>query len=83
VRYTDKCAYRAIRRDCLSRLGMREMTYGWNIEMQMKAARLDLRILEVAMPYRCRMGGESTWAMTSAAISAPPPIARHSSTQVH
>ena len=39
VRYTDMCGYRAIRRDCLDRLGMQEMTYGWNIEMQMKAAR--------------------------------------------
>jgi hypothetical protein len=38
---------------------MREMTYGWNIEMQMKAARLGLRILEVPMPYRCRGGGTS------------------------
>jgi glycosyltransferase involved in cell wall biosynthesis len=64
VRYTDMCAYRAIRRDCLVRLGMREMTYGWNIEMQMKAARLGLRILEVAMPYRCRLGGESKVAGT-------------------
>ena len=34
VHYTDMCAYRAIRRDCLHRLRMREMTYGWNIEMQ-------------------------------------------------
>jgi len=41
--HTDMCAYRAIRRDCLERLNMREMTYGWNIEMQMKAARLGLR----------------------------------------
>jgi glycosyltransferase involved in cell wall biosynthesis len=59
VRYTDMCAYRAIRRDCLERLGMREMTYGWNIEMQMRAARTGLRILEVPMPYRCRRGGTS------------------------
>lgn len=59
VRYTDMCAYRAIRRDCLDRLGMREMTYGWIIEMQMKAARSGLRILEVPMPYRRRSGGES------------------------
>jgi len=64
VRYTDMCAYRAIRRDCLLRLGMREMTYGWNIEMQMKAARAGLRILEVAMPYRRRQGGESKVAGT-------------------
>jgi glycosyltransferase involved in cell wall biosynthesis len=59
VRYSDMCAFRAIRRDTLKRLDMREMTYGWNIEMQMKAARAKLRILEVPMPYRCRMGGES------------------------
>jgi glycosyltransferase involved in cell wall biosynthesis len=59
TRYSDMCAYRAIRRDCLERLDMREMTYGWNIEMQMKAARAGLRILEVPMPYRCRSGGTS------------------------
>ena len=39
VRYTDMCAFRAIRRDTLLALGMREMTYGWNLEMQMRAAR--------------------------------------------
>jgi glycosyltransferase involved in cell wall biosynthesis len=59
VRFTDMCAYRAIRRDCLERLGMREMTYGWNIEMQMRAAHAGLRILEVAMPYRRRSAGTS------------------------
>jgi glycosyltransferase involved in cell wall biosynthesis len=59
VRYSDMCAYRAIRRDALMRLDMRELTYGWNIEMQMKCARARLRILEVPMPYRCRLGGES------------------------
>jgi glycosyltransferase involved in cell wall biosynthesis len=64
VRYTDMCAYRAVRRDCLDGLGMREMTYGWNVEMQMKAARMGLRILEVPMPYRCRSGGKSKVAGT-------------------
>jgi len=59
VRYTDMCAFRAIRRDALGLLGMREMTYGWNIEMQIKAAQQGLRILEIPMPYRCRAGGES------------------------
>jgi hypothetical protein len=59
VRYSDMCAYRAIGRTALRGLDMREMTYGWNIEMQMKAARAGLRILEVPMPYRCRAGGES------------------------
>ena len=39
VRYTDMCAYRAIPRDTLLALGMRELTYGWNLEMQMRVAR--------------------------------------------
>jgi glycosyltransferase involved in cell wall biosynthesis len=59
VHYTDMCAFRAIRRDTLAALEMRELTYGWNIEMQMKAARAGLRIAEIPMPYRCRIGGES------------------------
>jgi glycosyltransferase involved in cell wall biosynthesis len=59
VRYTDMCAFRAIRRDALDRLGLKEMTYGWNIEMQIKAAQQGLRILEIPLPYRCRAGGES------------------------
>jgi hypothetical protein len=59
IRYSDMCAYRAIRRDALMSLGMRELTYGWNIEMQMKAARERLRITEIPLPYRCRLGGRS------------------------
>jgi glycosyltransferase involved in cell wall biosynthesis len=59
TRYRDMCAYRAIRRDALDKLNMREMTYGWNIEMQIKAARAGLRIQEIPMPYRCRAGGTS------------------------
>ncbi len=51
--------FRAIRRDALEQLGMREKTYGWNLEMQMKAARAGLRILEVPVDHRCRKGGES------------------------
>ncbi len=59
VCYSDMCAFRAIRRDALDRLGLREATYGWNIEMQMKAARAGLRILELPIPYRRRAGGSS------------------------
>lgn len=58
-RYTDMCAFRAIRRDALRALGMREMTYGWNIEMQMRAARAGLRIREIPVPYFNRIAGES------------------------
>jgi glycosyltransferase involved in cell wall biosynthesis len=59
VRYTDMCAYRAIRRDTLLALGMRELTYGWNLEMQMRVARQRLRVLELPVAYRRRSGGES------------------------
>jgi glycosyltransferase involved in cell wall biosynthesis len=59
VSYTDMCAFRAIKREVLLGLGMREMTYGWNIEMQMRAARAGLRILELPVPYHRRTGGES------------------------
>ena len=59
VRYTDMCPFRAIRRDVLEKLGMKEATYGWNLEMQMRAARARLRILEIPVNHRCRTGGES------------------------
>lgn len=64
VRYTDMCAFRAIRADALARLGMREMTYGWNLEMQMQAARMGLRILEVPVPHGRRTAGRSKVAGT-------------------
>ena len=57
--YTDMCAFRAIRRETLLGLDMREMTYGWNLEMQMKAAHGRLRILEIPVGCRCRTGGVS------------------------
>jgi glycosyltransferase involved in cell wall biosynthesis len=59
VRYRDMCAFRAIRIADLLRLGMREMTYGWNLEMQIRAARAGLRIREVKLPYHCRIAGTS------------------------
>ena len=59
VRYTDMCPFRAIGRDALATLSMKEETYGWNLEMQMKAARRGLRILEVPVNHRRRSGGVS------------------------
>jgi glycosyltransferase involved in cell wall biosynthesis len=58
-RYTDMCAFRVIRRDALERMQMRERTYGWNLEMQLKAITMGLRICEVPVDYRCRAGGVS------------------------
>jgi glycosyltransferase involved in cell wall biosynthesis len=59
VKCTDMCPFRAIRRDALIRLGMTEPTYGWNLEMQMRAARSGLRVLEVPVDHRNRRGGRS------------------------
>jgi glycosyltransferase involved in cell wall biosynthesis len=59
VRYTDMGPFRAIRREALMGLGMRETSYGWNLEMQMRAARMGLRIIELPVAHRCRAGGVS------------------------
>jgi glycosyltransferase involved in cell wall biosynthesis len=59
VRYSDMGPFRAIGRDALFLLGMREMSYGWNLEMQMRAARAGLRIVELPDAHRRRAGGVS------------------------
>lgn len=59
VRFTDMSPFRAMRVDRLRALGMREETYGWNLEMQMRAAAAGLRILEIPVDHRCRTGGVS------------------------
>jgi hypothetical protein len=58
-RYSDMCAFRAIRRNALERMKMSEMTFGWNLEMQIKAIQMGLRVREIPVDYRCRIGGES------------------------
>ena len=64
VRSTDMGPFRAVRREALERLNMREETYGWLLEMQMRAARAHLRTLEVPVDYRRRAGGQSKIAGT-------------------
>jgi glycosyltransferase involved in cell wall biosynthesis len=59
VRFTDMCPLRAIRREAFRQLDMQEHTYGWNVEMQMRAARAGLRILELPVRHRNRAGGTS------------------------
>jgi hypothetical protein len=59
VRFTDMSPFRAMRVERLRALGMRERTYGWNLEMQMRAAAAGLRILEVPVDHRRRRGGVS------------------------
>ena len=55
-RFSDMGPFRAIRRRSLEQLGMRDPTFGWNAEMQVKAIRHGLRIIEVPVRYRKRIG---------------------------
>jgi glycosyltransferase involved in cell wall biosynthesis len=64
VHSTDMGPFRAIRRDTLDRLGLREETYGWPLEMQLRAAQARVRTIEVPVDYRRRAGGHSKIAGT-------------------
>ncbi|HEX7832741.1 MAG TPA: glycosyltransferase family 2 protein [Thermoanaerobaculia bacterium] len=55
-RYTDLGPFRAIRRDLLDRIAMRDRRYGWTVEMQVRALQLHARIVEVPVRYRRRVG---------------------------
>jgi hypothetical protein len=56
VPFTDLGPFRAMRRSALDRLGMRDRGFGWTVEMQVKAAHRGLRILEVPVRHRRRVG---------------------------
>lgn len=56
VRFTDLGPFRAIRMTSLSALGMRDRNYGWTVEMQIKAARFGMAVIEVPVSYRRRVG---------------------------
>lgn len=56
ARYTDLGPFRALRYEALADLGMVDRTFGWTIEMQLKAHAQKLRVLEVPVRYRARIG---------------------------
>ena len=56
VHYTDLGPFRAIRFSALQSLKMEDKTYGWTVEMQLKAAKLGLKSCEVPVDYRQRIG---------------------------
>lgn len=56
VRYTDLGPFRAIRYADLMALNMQDQTYGWTVEMQVKAAKQGLKIEEIPVSYRVRVG---------------------------
>ncbi|WNJ16219.1 glycosyltransferase family 2 protein [Pontibacter sp. G13] len=56
VEFSDLGPFRAIRFDKLLQIGMVDQTYGWTVEMQVKAAKQGLACTEVPVSYRRRIG---------------------------
>ncbi len=57
--FTDLGPFRAVRVDALKRMNMNDKTFGWTVEMQVKAAKLKLKCVEVPVRYRRRVEGTS------------------------
>ncbi|HEX7069649.1 MAG TPA: glycosyltransferase family 2 protein [Rhodothermales bacterium] len=70
AQYTDLGPFRAIRFDRLRDLAMEDTNYGWTIEMQIKAARMGLRYLEVPVSYRRRIGQSKISGTISGTVRA-------------
>ena len=54
--YTDLGPFRSIKYDQLIAIGMTDKTYGWTVEMQLKAARMNMKVIDVPVNYRVRIG---------------------------
>ncbi len=70
VKYSDLGPFRAIRYQSLMKLNMRDPTFGWTIEMQIKAYLAGLRITEVPVSYRRRVGISKITGTLSGTIKA-------------
>ncbi|MDJ0836614.1 MAG: glycosyltransferase family 2 protein [Acidobacteriota bacterium] len=68
--YSDLGPFRAISWESLERLGMADTNYGWTIEMQIKAATAGLRLLEIPVDYRNRIGISKISGTVSGVIKA-------------
>ncbi|WP_347245038.1 glycosyltransferase family 2 protein [Thermogutta sp.] len=68
--YTDLGPFRAIEYGALCNLGMTDRNFGWTIEMQIKAARLGLRTVEIPVPYRRRIGQSKISGTLSGSVRA-------------
>lgn len=56
VKFSDLGPFRAIRYSSLMKLNMQDTTYGWTVEMQLKAAKMKMKCVEVPVRYRRRIG---------------------------
>jgi hypothetical protein len=69
-RYTDLGPFRAIRFDSLRKIGMRDRNFGWTVEMQIRALRHGLRVAEVPVRYRRRVGVSKITGTISGTVRA-------------
>ena len=69
-RYTDLGPFRAVLTEKLRELEMRDTTYGWTVEMQVKALQKGLRVIEVPVSYRPRVGTSKVSGNLQASIRA-------------
>lgn len=56
VKFTDLGPFRAVRFSSLLKMDMQDKTYGWTVEMQLKAAKMKMKCMEVPVRYRKRIG---------------------------
>lgn len=97
IGYTDLGPFRVIRRAALDRLQMRDETWGWTVEMQVRAARLGLRVREVPVGYRRRIGHSKIsgtllgtikagwkilWVIAAEALAHPGPRTTHKTSRL-
>ncbi|PIQ95491.1 MAG: UDP-glucose--dolichyl-phosphate glucosyltransferase [Nitrospinae bacterium CG11_big_fil_rev_8_21_14_0_20_56_8] len=69
-RFTDLGPFRAIRREALDAIAMCDTNFGWTVEMQIKAVRKGLRIAEVPVSYRDRVGVSKITGTVSGTLKA-------------
>ena len=70
ARYSDLGPFRAIRTDALQHLRMQDEDFGWTVEMQLKAKVCDLRVVEVPVRYRARIGESKITGTIRGTLSA-------------
>jgi len=70
VSYTDLGPFRAIRYDRLLEMDMQDKTFGWTVEMQVKAAKMGIRACEVPVSYRKRIGQSKITGTVKGTIKA-------------
>ena len=70
VKYTDLGPFRAIKYSKLLQLDMKDKWFGWTVEMQIKAAKRNFKIVEIPVSYRKRIGKSKVTGTVKGTIMA-------------